>query len=221
MPSFPNRCEHLKVNGTQCGSPALRRNRFCYFHKRHQDQLIALTIDQLRNGRTRRRKIAFELPVLEDANSIQISVMQIMRLLLSGQIDAKTSGLLLYALQIASANLSRTSFEPYKHDIILDPATVSETPLGANIWDDSDFDEDEEDEDEEENKKVAKPAAKSKPNSPAQAIPATKTPPAVAKRPPANVDLNEVRKQISNEIRQALPAIAAAQVNRDNGHRSG
>jgi hypothetical protein len=26
------RCQHVKVNGTQCGSPALRRRRHCYFH---------------------------------------------------------------------------------------------------------------------------------------------------------------------------------------------
>jgi hypothetical protein len=33
MSSYPNRCQHIKINGTQCGSPALRRNRFCFFHK--------------------------------------------------------------------------------------------------------------------------------------------------------------------------------------------
>src|SRR6476660_6849479 len=27
MSSYPNRCQHIKVNGTQCGSPALRRNK--------------------------------------------------------------------------------------------------------------------------------------------------------------------------------------------------
>ena len=26
------RCEHVKVNGTQCGSPALRDQPYCYFH---------------------------------------------------------------------------------------------------------------------------------------------------------------------------------------------
>ena len=38
MANYPDRCQHIKVNGTQCGSPALRRNRFCFFHKRFQDQ---------------------------------------------------------------------------------------------------------------------------------------------------------------------------------------
>jgi len=114
MPSYPSRCQHLKVNGTQCGSPALRHNRFCYFHKRHHEERVASHLDQLKNDRLkeerRRRRITIDLPVLEDANSIQVSLMQIMRLLIAGQLDGKIAGLLLYALQTASANLSHTKF---------------------------------------------------------------------------------------------------------------
>jgi hypothetical protein len=73
--------------------------------------------------------------------------MQIMRLIIAGQIDGKNAGLLLYALQTASSNLARTSFEPYMHNIVLDPKTVNQTPLGSYIWEDEDF-LDEEDEDE-------------------------------------------------------------------------
>jgi hypothetical protein len=35
MPLYPEsvaRCRHIKVNGTQCGSPALRAEKYCYFH---------------------------------------------------------------------------------------------------------------------------------------------------------------------------------------------
>jgi hypothetical protein len=48
------------------------------------------------------------------------------------------------------------------------------------------------------------------------------TPPAQPprKRPPANVSLDEVRKKVTAQIRKALPAIAAAQANRENGDRS-
>ena len=112
MPNFPNRCQHLKVNGTQCGSPALRRNRFCYFHKLHHEERIELNTDRAR----RNRRVTIDLPVLEDANSIQVSLMQIMRLIVAGQIEGKTAGLLLYALQTASFNLQRTNFAPYMHD---------------------------------------------------------------------------------------------------------
>src|SRR6202140_4817026 len=136
MQSFPNRCQHLKINGTQCGSPALRRNRFCFFHKRFQDQQIKLTADRARRG-----VATFILPVLEDANSIQVALMQVMRLLVSQQIDHKTASLLLYALQTASTHLRMTDFKPYIHEVILDPRDAANTPLDEHIWEDEDFEE--------------------------------------------------------------------------------
>src|SRR3981081_1011279 len=139
MLSFPNRCQHIKINGTQCGCPALRRNKRCYFHKRHHEERIQLHFDRVKEARAGRRAATLELPVLEDANSIQVSLMQIMRLVAAGRIELKAAGLMLYALQTASANLRRTSFEPYMHNVVLDPRAVDETPLGASIWDDSDF----------------------------------------------------------------------------------
>ena len=138
MANYPNRCQHLKINGTQCGSPALRRNRFCFFHKRFQDERIRLSADRARRG-----VATFVLPVLEDANSIQIALMQVMRLLVSQQIDHKTASLLLYALQTASTNLRMTNFKPFAHEVILDPRDVAETPLDSHIWDDEDFEEEE------------------------------------------------------------------------------
>ncbi|MGD0270768.1 MAG: hypothetical protein ABSB14_17005 [Candidatus Sulfotelmatobacter sp.] len=145
MPNFPNRCQHLKVNGTQCGSPALRRNRFCYFHKLHQEQRITLGTDQAR----RNRNLTITLPVLEDANSIQVTLMQVMRLIIAGQIDGKQAGLVLYALQTASSNLARTSFEPYRHDIVLDPKAVNQTALGSHVWEDEDFPDNQEEANDE------------------------------------------------------------------------
>jgi len=209
MPNFPNRCQHLKVNGTQCGSPALRRNRFCYFHKLHHEERIELNTDRAR----RSRHVTIDLPVLEDANSIQVSLMQIMRLIVTGQIDGKTAGLLLYALQTASVNLPRTTFAPYMHDIVLDPKTVHETPLSAHIWEDSDF---QTAEDNHEDAVAVTPAR--------QAVPPRRTPP--HKRPPANVNMDDLRKKVSAQIRKELPAIAAAQSarensGRENGDRSG
>jgi hypothetical protein len=153
MANYPDRCQHLKVNGTQCGSPALRRNRFCFFHKRFQDERIRLSADRARRG-----VATFILPVLEDANSIQIALMQVMRLLLSQQIDHKTASLMLYALQTASTNLRMTNFKPRVHDVILHPADAVNTPLESHVWDDEDFEV--EDEGEEEQDEVDESAAK-------------------------------------------------------------
>jgi hypothetical protein len=140
------RCEHLKINGTQCGSPALRRNHFCYFHKRWQETRIVLNAN-----RARRSRAVLELPVLEDADSIQVSLMQVMRLILTGQMDTKTAGLLLYALQTASSNLSRINFEPIiRTRVIIDPRTVNQTPLDEDPWEPEDFEEEDEADDQEE-----------------------------------------------------------------------
>ena len=140
MQSYPDRCQHLKTNGTQCGSPALRRNRFCYFHKRYQEERIRLGVDRRRRGTA-----TFFLPVLEDANSIQMSLMQIMRLLLTGQIEHKTASLLLYALQTASANLRQTRFDPRVHEVILDPRNAAESLLNeTHLWNDEEFEEEDE-----------------------------------------------------------------------------
>ena len=129
IPKDIRRCQHIKVNGVQCGSPALQNQRHCFFHHSHRPRVV-------RMGRNLKQTAArITLPVLEDANSIQVAVMQVTRLLLSGQIDHKTAGLTLYALQIASSNLARLSFEADKPTrIVVDRSTVAETPLGYTPW---------------------------------------------------------------------------------------
>jgi hypothetical protein len=144
LPNVP-RCQHLKVNGTQCGSPALRRNRFCFFHKRFQEEKIKLNCDRARRGNA-----TFILPVLEDADSIQVSLMQIMRLLLSGRIDREHAGPLLYALQTATLNLRNVTIEPRDiNDVVIDRNTIDQTCIGGNQWNDEDFDDPEEVEEDE------------------------------------------------------------------------
>ena len=128
-PEHIRRCQHIKVNGTQCGSPALRQQKYCYFHQEHRERTVRI------NAHRRRTVQEISLPVLEDANSIQVGVMQVLRLLLGGQIEHKTAGLALYALQIASSNLARTAFEvsrPTK--VVVDRKKVAETPLGMTPW---------------------------------------------------------------------------------------
>jgi hypothetical protein len=75
--------------------------------------------------------------------------MQIMRLLLTGQLEHKTASLLLYALQTASSNLRSAKFDPQMHNVILDPRDAAITPLNYRAWEDEEFEEEEEDEEEE------------------------------------------------------------------------
>jgi hypothetical protein len=77
--------------------------------------------------------------------------MQIMRLLLTGQIEHKTASLLLYALQTASTNLRLTNFKPFVHEVILDPHEAAESPLDeTHLWNDEDFEEEDEEEELDE-----------------------------------------------------------------------
>lgn len=127
------RCQHVKVNGVQCASPALRRKRHCYFHERadYERKLAAQDTSAQRS---------FGLPLLEDANSIQIALMKIVQMLGAGTLDTKCAGLMLYALQTASVNLRHVKFEPEKiNDIVIDEDTVDLTRLSSPQWSSGDF----------------------------------------------------------------------------------
>src|SRR5258706_10734026 len=113
------RCQHVKVNGVQCGSPALKNRKLCHFHQRWQQGRI-----QLNANHARRSRYSLDLPILEDANSIQVALMQGMRLLLTNQVDHKTAALLFYSLQTASTNLRHTKFDPLPEQVVIDPRGV-------------------------------------------------------------------------------------------------
>ena len=139
------RCQHVKVNGTQCGSPALRRRRLCYFHERIRREQARIAAD----GSAQRR---FELPLLEDANSVQVALMKVIQMLGSGDMDHKTAGLILYALQTASVNLRNAEFEVAEAtDVVIDRDTVNATSINGPQWFEDDFEAEAEDEDGVEN----------------------------------------------------------------------
>src|SRR6266566_1909816 len=127
------RCQHIKTNGTQCGSPALRNGEYCYFHRRWRMTTVDLSHS------AHHVTTEFVLPVLEDADSIQITLGLIMRMIVCRQVDTKSAGLLLYALQIASANLRRTGFEPYHRNVTVDLFRVPERVIGDEAWSPADF----------------------------------------------------------------------------------
>src|SRR2546429_288030 len=118
---------------TQCGSPALRNGEYCYFHRRWRMTTVDLSHS------AHHVTTEFVLPVLEDADSIQITLGQIMRMIVCRQVDTKSAGLLLYGLQIASANLRRTRFEPYHKDVTVDLFRVPERIIGDEAWSPADF----------------------------------------------------------------------------------
>src|SRR6266851_3245600 len=96
------RCQHIKVSGTQCGSPALRSKNFCFYHQ--QDRPIA--VECYYDGPYALGEIT--LPFFEDAHSVQAVIRQVVQMVLQKRLERKTASLLLYALQIAY-------FEPQAH----------------------------------------------------------------------------------------------------------
>jgi hypothetical protein len=130
MPAYPvtiRRCQHIKVNGTQCGSPALRNERRCYFHEQCIVRSREIDLQLLEPG-------VIRISSLEDPNSIQLGLAEVMRMLVIQQIDHRTATLLLRALRTAAANVKFTFFEPKPTHIVIDPESVENRPLGASAW---------------------------------------------------------------------------------------
>lgn len=109
-------CQHIKVNGVRCASPAVRERSYCYFHQSQGD---------LRKIRFKNPHGGFELPLLEDANAIHIAVQEVAAALIQGRIDRQLSGQLLFALQIAQSNLKFIDFEPQQLRAEDDPSQCS------------------------------------------------------------------------------------------------
>jgi hypothetical protein len=69
-----------------------------------------------------------DLPLLEDANAIQIALTNILRALAYQQVDRRTAGVMLYSIQIACSNLHNVRPEPIESI----PATTNDPkPLGV------------------------------------------------------------------------------------------
>jgi hypothetical protein len=104
-------CTHIKVNGVPCGSPSLRGELFCYFHQR-----------LIRGVRTPPKSRLHPMAFLEDAESIQASLMETINALVRNTIDFRRAQLILRALHIAAKNAPRAHFNFSQH------AMVSEVP---------------------------------------------------------------------------------------------
>jgi hypothetical protein len=97
------RCQHVHANGQRCGSPALRGESHCYFHDRIASPKMYVEPD---------------FPFIEDATSLQIVLMRVVNMLTIGHsVDYKYCALLLYALQIACANLKNLRAEHPRPEI--------------------------------------------------------------------------------------------------------
>jgi hypothetical protein len=117
-------CTHIKVTGVRCGSPALRGEQFCYFHQNAH-----------RSVRRPKQSRLHPIALIEDEESIQYALMEVINALMRNTIDLKRATLILRALHIAVKNASRVKYG------IQGKSAVTKIPEYAPPSAETDFDE--------------------------------------------------------------------------------
>ena len=95
-------CRHEKADGTYCGSPALRDRKYCYYHLMERAR-------RLRRARALRDNQPYRLEIqsLDNPYAIRAALTDIAQALAAGQLDPRTAGKLLYAIQLVNATNRR------------------------------------------------------------------------------------------------------------------
>jgi len=146
-------CRHIKTNGQRCKSPSLRLSAFCYFHsrllRRHRGLLENSSailgpnpspnpspttspsgVPQYLPDCATQNPIELDLPPVEDAESIQVSISLLIAALAGNRIEPKRAAVLLYGLQLASTNAKSIITEPYTSSVV---RTVIRTKSGRDL----------------------------------------------------------------------------------------
>src|SRR6476661_3663488 len=110
------RCTWIREDGTVCKSPRMKNDIHCYAHYRMRDA----------------RAENLWLPPLTDANAIQMAVMLVQRALIDDEISEKKAGLLLYSIQIAAANVDKTTFGESDEEMVTDMEPEDEAMITHN-----------------------------------------------------------------------------------------
>jgi hypothetical protein len=100
MADMAPRCQWVKQGGTACRSPQMKQHIYCFAHKQMAEA----------------RELMLMIPVVEDANAIQVGLMRIQKALIEDTISMKKAGLLLYSMQLAMTNVGQTTFGQAKDE---------------------------------------------------------------------------------------------------------
>jgi hypothetical protein len=97
-------CDHLKEDGTLCGSPALRGEKLCYFHQRDYKR------SQYAAGAIRRADVLGpRLPVMKSIPQIQAALHEIVTALIAHRVSHQRASARLFDLEQAAAALRKPS----------------------------------------------------------------------------------------------------------------
>jgi hypothetical protein len=97
-----NECRHIFTSGRKCQSPALTDQNFCYFHSNTRKRPTPRT--QPYEPYIEPQANVLDLPPLEDADSIQLALSDVILALAANRIDPRRARILIYGLQVASQN---------------------------------------------------------------------------------------------------------------------
>jgi len=100
MADMAPRCQWVKQDGTACRSPQMKQHIYCFAHRQMAQA----------------RELMLMIPVVEDANAIQVGLMRIQKALIEDTISMKKAGLLLYSMQLAVTNVGQTTFGQAKDE---------------------------------------------------------------------------------------------------------
>ncbi len=103
-------CEHIKMGGARCGSPAERDQKYCHYHA-GVHRLVPKTnlfVNLYSPVAQLIPQHECNLPYLEDSASIQIGFTQLIHGVSQDRIQPRQARLILEALKGAAANLKHT-----------------------------------------------------------------------------------------------------------------
>jgi hypothetical protein len=108
----------------------MRGEQFCYFHQR-----------MIRGVRTPPQSRLHPIALIEDEESIQVALMEVINALMRNTIDVKRASLILRALNIAARNIRRMKFGIHDNKIVREvpnypapPAPVQESVPAPAQW---------------------------------------------------------------------------------------
>jgi hypothetical protein len=98
------RCQHVKADGIQCNNPALKQQRFCYYHAQVE--------------RTRRKPTGSpQIVGVDTLAAIRIALGDLLNRIARGAIDHRDARLMLRGLQTATVLLKHGSRSPLPRDV--------------------------------------------------------------------------------------------------------
>ena len=140
-------CEHVKLGGGRCGSPAMRGQHYCYFHAPGHRVIPSLNLPGLESGRgtriPRRGQARPSDPVpwqrcklQGEALELQIALSRFIQGVARGVLNVRQAKIILKALQGAMANLRDGTATDFAMNRAAHPPRISDSPCNIQSLND-------------------------------------------------------------------------------------